>query len=251
MADLDLRLGRDVLVIANGARERLLGLVENSGHVEGIDLDLCGAATLAIEPEVIAHEILQDVSCGAQCVVLNVFDFSPASLRRMDCLSKADDLAKKTTDLVAGTKLQHPLIQVFPSQLPLDESSKTSLNEHCEQYKFVAKLFENLPVDGFLCVGFESEAELKCALTGIRKASLKTIVYEKQAKWEENVEDLDFAPASSSYFSFDYSAIGSLDSLLDESLMKAKEGIQFLNVRGASASKTAAVFAVTNGIMCS
>ena len=247
MADLNLRLGRDVLTIANGARERL---IKGGGGVSGLDLDKFGAATLAVEPEVIESEIVCDFNTGAQCVVLNVFDFAPASFRKMDALVKAQEFAKLTVNMAKGLKIQHPLIQIFESDLPFDESSKSSLNEHCEQYKFVAKLFEEEPIDGFLCVGFSDAARLKCALTGIRKVSDKTIIFD-QSSFDGEIMEADFAPASSKFCSFDYAQAKNIDWLLDEAIKKAEEGVQFLNVVNASPSKTAAVFAVTNGIYCS
>lgn len=142
------------------------------------------------------------------------------------------------------------MIQIYPSKLPLDISSKSSLNEHCDQYKFVASLFNSLKIDGFLCAGFTIEEELKCALTGIRKVSDKTIVFDKSAFNNSEILDADFAPSSSKYYCFDYSKMNSIDELLDEAISKVNFGVQFLNVRSASPSKTAALFALTDKMDC-
>lgn len=240
MADLNLRLNRDVLTIAASARETL-------AHA-GLDLSKSGTITLAIEPEVVEDAILEDVRSGAQCVVANVINFAPASLRQTNSLKDAEALAKISVNMLAGQRIQHPLIRVSPCGLPIDSSLALSLKEHCEQYKFVAELFDSLAIDGFLLDEFENEAELACALQGIRQGSQKTIVYFKDNIENAQLSDDDFAPASSKLAIFDYNECAHIDDLLDRATLATQSGIQFLLVKNAGASKSAAIAALTSGL---
>ena len=252
MADLNLRLGLDVLTIAENARNILLQA--------GLDVDADANVTLAIEPEVVENAIAEDLRTGAQCVVTNVINFNPSALRKMKALDEAETLAKKSAAMTQNKQVQHPLVRIFPSELPLDPTSKQSLNEHADEYKFVAKLFNKLPIDGFLLHGFENETEIKCALIGIRKVSDKTIIYDKRILESSDdlkndtknlescsIEDSDYSPASSKIAVFDYDQIPHIDALLDTATSEAESGTQFLLVKNASPSKTAAVCALTSG----
>ncbi|MDO4842721.1 MAG: hypothetical protein Q3982_08620 [Phoenicibacter congonensis] len=240
MADLFLRLGQDVLTVAENARSALISA--------GLDIDAEAAVTLNVEPEVVDAEIRNDIATGAQCIVANVFSFCPSALRKMRALHEAENLAKLTMLSVENRHIQHPLIRVLPSDLPLDPTSKTSLNEHCEEYKFVANLFEKFDVDGFLLHGFESETELKCAMIGLRKASNKTIVYDKSQFEGTDIIDEDYEPASSKLAVIDYEKLDHIDHLLDVATEKANSGAQFLLVTNGNPSKTAAVCALTKGL---
>lgn len=240
MADLFLRLDQDVLTVAENARSALISA--------GLDIDAEGAVTLNIEPEVVEAEIRNDIATGAQCVVANVFSFCPSALRKMRALNEAENLAKLTMKAFENAHVQHPLIRVFPSELPLDPTSKASLNEHCEEYKYVSNLFENFDVDGFLLHGFENETELKCAMIGLRKASNKTIVYDKSQFEGTDIIDEDYEPASSKVAVIDYAGLDHIDHLLDIATEKANTGAQFLLVTNGNPSKTAAVCALTKGL---
>ena len=239
MADLHLRLGLDVLTIAENARNILI-------H-SGLDVDSDANLTLAIEPEVVENAIAEDLRTGAQCVVTNVINFNPSALRKMKALDEAETLAKKSVAMTKNKQVQHPLIRIFPSELPLDPTSKQSLNEHAEEYKFTAKLFDELPVDGFLLHGFESATELKCALIGMRKVSNKTIIYDKAMFENSEIEDADYPPASCKISVIDYDQVSHIDELLDVATNFAENGTQFILVKNASPSKTAAVCALTSG----
>ena len=252
MADLNLRLGLDVLTIAENARDILLQ--------SGLDVDSDANLTFAVEPEVIENSIAEDLRTGAQCVVTNVINFNPSALRKMKALEEAETLAKKSVAMTQNKHVQHPLVRIFPSELPLDPTSKQSLNEHADEYKFVAKLFDKLPVDGFLLHGFKKETELKCALIGLRKGSDKTIIYDKRIFKSSNIDknnikifgsseivDSDFSPASSKIAVIDYEQVPHIDALLDAATSEAENGTQFLLIKNASPSKTAAVCALTSG----
>lgn len=242
MADLDLRIDRDVLTIAAGAREDL--------ERGGLDLDVAGPMTLAIEPEVIEAAVLCDVQTGAQCVVINPINFAPACLRQTSSLDKAEELAKACLDIVKNQRLQHPLVRVFPCGLPLDETSTQSQKEHYEQYKFIAKLFAGREIDGYLFDSFTNATDLKCALLAIRENSAKTLVYTTQnldIEAAKEIKTLDLSPASGKLLVIDYGKCAHIDDLLDQATSAAANGTQFLMVSGANYSKTAAIAAITQG----
>lgn len=239
MADLDFRLNRDVLTIAESARCALLSA--------GLDLDADGALTLNIEPEVVQDAIIADINTGAQCVVTNVIDFCPSALRKMNALKEAEHLSNISIEMTQNMRVQHPLVRVFPSKLPLDYNNKNSLNEHCDEYKFIAKLFAGKPVDGYLLHGFTNETELKCALVGLRKVSAKTLIFDKSNFRESEIIAADYQPASSKIAIFDYEKMAHIDELLDTAIQKAETGAQFLLVNNANPSKTAAICALTKG----
>lgn len=240
MADLNLRINRDVLTIAANARAELAA--------GGLDVEKNGPMTLAIEPEVVEDALMNDVRTGAQCVVINVINFAPAALRITNSLDKAEELAKTSVKMLAGQRVQHPIVRVVPCGLPIDEESKQSLNEHADQYKFIGRLFGKLDVDGFLLDDFENATELKCALIGLRMVTDKTLIYFKDNLENTNIIDEDYAPASSKLAIFDYNDCAHIDDLLDRATRAAQSGKQFLLVKNASTSKTAAIAAITTGL---
>lgn len=240
MADLHLRLGRDVLTIADSAKNYLMS--------QGFDPKKDGAPALFVEPEIFEEALRLDASSGAQCVVLNTFSFAPLDLRTSNSLEKAVQLAQKTCSLAKNFKIQHPFIKVEPCGLPLDEQNKTSLNEHCEQYKFIAHLFDDSLIDGFLVSGFENLTELKCALIGLRKATDKTIVFDvSQIEGQFPLVE-DFAPASVIKETIDAHKSEHIDAILERAEKIAQSGQQFLYIEGAKASTISAIAAVTSGL---
>lgn len=248
MADLNLRIGRDVLTIADNTTGAL--------KKTGLDIKNAGAMTLLLEPEVIKEILILDAKCGAQCVVVNSIDFAPLELRRQKVEKNADELLENILNTFKDLKIQHPLIRIFPSHLPLDISSKANLKEHCDEYKFVARLFDISDVDGFLLQDFSSISELKCALTAIRMVSDKPIIFSRDSLSEDErcersddkaVVCADFGCCTDSIALFDAQQFVSIDELLDATIKSASQGYNFLKVDNGSSAKTAAVAALTNG----
>lgn len=235
-----MRIGRDVLTIANNMTSELIKT--------GLDVEQSGATSLLIEPEIFTDQLIMEAKTGAQCVCVNAFDFSELSLKKQFCLEHVDDLVKNTIKSFNHLKIQHPLIKIYESKLPLNPKSKQSLNEHCDSYKFIANLFNNQPIDGFLLLSFKNEVALKCALTGIRKVSDKPIVVDDSCIFDQEIIYADYGCTTNNISIFDFKNLSSIDELLDKSLEKANSGTQFLMVENANPSKTAALVAVTSGI---
>jgi 5-methyltetrahydrofolate--homocysteine methyltransferase len=101
---------------------------------------------------------------------------------------RAEELARAALHVAGAVRPQHVLAEIGPCGLPLDGSSKASLNENCDQYKCVAQLLEGMrggadaqagtvdaagvaAFDAYLLNGFERTADLKCALMGLRKVT--------------------------------------------------------------------------------
>ena len=68
-------------------------------------------------------------------------------------------------------KPQHVLVEIGPCGLPLDASSKASLNENRDQYARAARLLPERQFDAFFLNGFTTASDLLCALMGVRQVS--------------------------------------------------------------------------------
>ena len=240
MADLHLRLGRDVLTIADSARGYLASA--------GLNVERDAPMALFVEPEIFEEAIRLDVVGAAQCVILNVFNFTPAHLRAANSLEKATQLAQKSCAIAKNFKIQHPLLKVESCSLPLDETSKASLKEHCEQYKFVGNLFEDSIVDGFFITGFDSVFELKCAMTGLRMTSEKPIVYDTSCLAKDLPIEEDFAPASIVKEIIDVAKCPSIDEIISRAENIAASGQQFIYLKNAKPSQTSAIATLMSGV---
>lgn len=163
MADIQLRFDKDVLVLSAPVQSELVSL--------GTDVQRDAELTMLLEPEVFEDAYKMQQFAGAQCFVANTAGLTPARLACVGMCEQSERLARVALDVVNVFSPQHVLIEMAPCGLPLDASSKQSLNESCDQYKRAAKLFENLQFDTFFLNGFAKCADLKCALMGIRKVS--------------------------------------------------------------------------------
>ena len=86
-------------------------------------------------------------------------------------LADAQQLAHAAITAAQGVKPQHLLAEIGPCGLPLDASSKASLNENRAQYANAARAFADEEIDAFFLNGFSSIADLKCALMGLAQVS--------------------------------------------------------------------------------
>lgn len=163
MADIQLRFDKDALVLSGPVQSELMQL--------GTDMRRDAELTMLLEPEVFEDAYKMQQFAGAQCFVANTAGLTPARLSQAGMRDQSAQLARVALDVVNVFNPQHVLIEVAPCGLPLDASSRQSLNENCDQYKRAAKLFENLQFDAFFLNGFAKCADLKCALMGIRKVS--------------------------------------------------------------------------------
>lgn len=163
MPDLALRLHKDMLVLSSpiaSALERL-----------GVDASRDAELTILLEPETIEEVCKLENMAGAQCLVTPTWGITPARLAHAGMEDRATDLARISLACVRSLTPQHVLVEIGPCGLPLDPSSKASLNENLNQYARAARLFEGEEFDAFLLSGFASCDDLKCALMGVRKVS--------------------------------------------------------------------------------
>lgn len=169
MSDIQLRFHNDMLVLSSPVEVQLRDI--------GIDTVHNNELTLLLEPEVF-HELyaLQN-SAGAQCLVTDTAFMTPARLTHSRMTKRAEELAQNAIEVVKEHKPQHVLVEIGPCGLPLDPSSKASLNENRDQYSRAAKLFasQEPEIDAYFLNDFESCSDLRCALMGLRKVTDKPI----------------------------------------------------------------------------
>ena len=168
MADLELRLNKDMLVMSSPVSRALDLLGMTSLHDQ--------AYALLFEPEVIEEVYKLESMTGVQCVVADTAMIVPAELARLGMRDDAQAMADNAIKLAQAVKPQHVIVEIAPCALPLDASSKSSLLENRDQYTRAAKLYDDASFDAFFLNGFTRVADLKCALMGIRKVSDKLII---------------------------------------------------------------------------
>lgn len=168
MPDLALRFHKDVLVLSTSVASALSRL--------GVDAARDAELTLLLEPETIEEICKLEIMAGAQCLVAPTWALTPARLAHAGMEARAVDLARQALACVRSLNPQHVLVEVGPCGLPLDPSSKGSLNENLNQYARAARLFEAEEFDAYFLNGFASCDDLKCALMGVRKVSDAPIV---------------------------------------------------------------------------
>ena len=168
MADLELRLNKDMLVMSSPVLRALDLLGMTSLHDQ--------AYALLFEPEVIEEVYKLESMTGVQCVVADTAMIVPAELARLGMRDDAQAMADNAIKLAQAVKPQHVIVEISPCALPLDASSKSSLLENRDQYTRAAKLYDDASFDAFFLNGFTRVADLKCALMGIRKVSDKPII---------------------------------------------------------------------------
>lgn len=212
MPDIQLRFQKDMLVLS--------APVDATLERQGIDVARDREYLNLMEPDTVRDALQLEVAAGAQCIVTATEDITRARLAHVRMSDDADRLANAALALVGEVKPQHVLAEIGPCGLPLDESSKSSLNENRQQYADAARVFENASgdFDAFFLNGFASVADLKCALMGIAKVSGKPVFASvnvaargvvPEAPMKSGREPSDVLPD----FPFDsYSAIESLSS---------------------------------------
>ncbi len=208
MADIQLRFGKDLLVVGTPIQQQLATIMdaafqddlngEDATSEEGfadieaddppfvqatfINTDADTAAeegfelSLLIEPEIFEEAYRLERASGAQCLVAPTANLTPARLATQRLGHAADDLAREAITVTSALKPEHVFVEVAPCGLPLDASSKASLLENRVQYEQAARLFDRYPFDAFFLNGFARTTDLKCALMGIRKVSDAPII---------------------------------------------------------------------------
>ena len=167
MPDIELRLGHDMLVLSAPVDAMLVR--------QGIDVARDRQYLNLMEPDAISDALRMELMAGAQCLVTTTEDITRARLAHVRMENDAARLARAAVDVANELKPQHLLAEIGPTGLPLDASSKASLNESRAQYADAARAFEGCAIDAFFLNGFSSIADLKCALMGVSQVSGKPV----------------------------------------------------------------------------
>lgn len=161
MPDIQLRFHKDMLVLS----APLAPVLERQGFDPGQSLEFAGL----VEPEAIRDALRLSKLAGAQCLVANTESATPARLAQVGLEDRAQDIIEAGIATASSLAPQHLLVEVGPSGLPLDASSKASLNESRSQYARVARMMSAAAFDAVLLGGFSNAVDLKCALMGMRQ----------------------------------------------------------------------------------
>lgn len=167
MPDIQLRFNKDMLVLS--------APVDATLARQGIDAARDREYLNLMEPDSIRDALNLEVMAGAQCVVTTTEDITQARLAHLNMDSDSARLAQAALKVARDVKPQHVLAEIGPCGLPLDASSKASLNEHRAQYAGAARAFEGGDFDAYFLNGFTSITDLKCALMGVAQVSGKPV----------------------------------------------------------------------------
>ncbi len=168
MPDIQLRFGRDMLVLSSP----IAPVLARQGFGEGGDVEY---ATL-MEPEAVRDALRLNLTAGVQCLVTESAAMTPARLAHRGMAHSLDELVRASVTIANDLSPQHTFVEVGPCGLPLDASSKASLNENRDQYARFARTCQDVAIDAFFLNGFANIADLKCALMGVRQVSARPII---------------------------------------------------------------------------
>lgn len=163
MPDIALRFDKDMLVVSAPVSAALAR--------QGVDVDRDLELMTVLEPDSIQEAMRLESMAGAQCLVTSTTGITPARMAQVGMEDRAHDVARASLEVLRPLKPQHVLVEIGPCGLPLDASSKASLNENRDQYARAARLFEGEQFDAFFLSGFTTASDLLCALMGVRQVS--------------------------------------------------------------------------------
>ena len=167
MPDVHLRFQRDMLVLSAPIDQALAR--------QGVNASLDRQYLSLMEPDSILDALRLEAMAGAQCLVTATEDITQARLAHLRMDAEQVPLAKAALSIVHQAKPQHVLVEIGPCGLPLDGSSKSSLNENRKQYADAARSFGGGEFDAFFLNGFTKIADLKCALMAVAQVSDKPV----------------------------------------------------------------------------
>lgn len=168
MPDIQLRFGRDMLVLSSPVSS----VLARQGFAEGGDIEY---ATL-MEPEAVRDALRLNLTAGVQCLVTETAAMTPARLAHRGMEDSLEQLLKTSISIAGDLSPQHVLVEIGPCGLPLDPSSKASLNENRDQYVRAARACQEAAFDAFFLNGFTNATDLKCALMGVRQMSARPVI---------------------------------------------------------------------------
>lgn len=139
---------------------------------------------MVVEPETLEDAYRSQMTTQAQCLVAQTANLLPSRLLHKNLEKRLPELVRISLEMATAQKAQHVLVELGPTGLPLDPSSKASLMEHRDQYVRAAREFEHYPFDAYLLNDFTDVDALKCALMGLRKASDRPVFASVNANAE-------------------------------------------------------------------
>ena len=163
MPDIQLRFHHDMLVFSSPLDATLAGM--------GIDEQDDRDSLVASEPETILEVMRVQASTGVQCLVTPTNAITRSRLAHLRLDKQQAELAHAATSVLKRLKPQHLIAEIGPTGLPLDPTSKTSMQANRDQYTDAACAFDEQALDAFFVNGMTSTDDLLCALMGIRKVS--------------------------------------------------------------------------------
>lgn len=163
MPDISLRFHKDLLVLS--------APLDTALNQQGANAERDQELMLFVEPDSMAETLRMEKLAGAQVLVAPTADITPLQLTHKGMEDTGAHLAEAALDLVVSLEPQHVLAEIAPCGLPLDASSKASLNENRSQYARAAHAFDGQTFDAFFLNGFTNTDDLKCALMGVRQVS--------------------------------------------------------------------------------
>ena len=163
MPDIALRFHRDMLVLSSPVAPVLVR--------QGFDVERDLEYACLVESEAVRDALRLSQMAGAQCLVACTEGIAPARLAHHGMENRADEVARAALSAASELEPQHVFAEVGPCGLPLDPTSKASLNENRDQYARAARSFAGLAFDAIFLNGFSHPVDLKCALMGVRQVS--------------------------------------------------------------------------------
>lgn len=163
MPDIALRFHKDMLVLSSPVASVLAR--------QGFDVEQDLEFANLVEPEAVRDALHLNKVAGAQCLVANTASITPARLAHRGMEDRGAEIVRTGLAVMRDLRPQHVLVEIGPCGLPLDASSKSSLNENRDQYARAARACDGQEFDAFFLNGFGSPADLKCALMGVRQVS--------------------------------------------------------------------------------
>lgn len=163
MPDIALRFHKDMLVLSSPVAPVLAR--------QGFDVEHGLEFANLVEPEAVRDALRLSKMAGAQCLVTNTASITPARLAHRGMEDRGEEIVQTALSVVHALSPQHVLVEVGPCGLPLDATSKASLNENRDQYARAVRACSGQEFDALFLNGFGSPADLKCALMGVRQVS--------------------------------------------------------------------------------
>lgn len=160
MADIQMRFGKDMLVLSTGFARAF--------EQQGFDIETEEAYVDLCEPELVeqAYQLEKMIDTPILCTPTECITNARLAHERFE--GRGPELAQTAWDLVDAVTPQHALALIGPTGLPLDESSAASLKASRKQYQDAVVELIRYPFDALYFCGFSNGYDAQCALIAAR-----------------------------------------------------------------------------------